>query len=390
MASADSLHGTETKEINFALKKGCVPSRKENAARQMNDSIESEKSKTPTPSPLGSFISRESDDPQELLRRRYLCREGGLLLCAPTGIGKSSFVMQCLILWALGKPAFGIVPATPLTSYLFQAENDGGDIAEMRDGIFNGLGLNASERELVSNRVSVVTEKSATGILFLKNVVEPVIKSDFRDLIVIDPALSFLGGETNSQKDVGLWLRNGINPILAEFQCGAIIVHHTNKPPTGKEKSQWQAGDFAYLGAGSAEWANWARAVLSIRSIGSHEIFELTAGKRGARIGWHDAKGTKSFSKFIAHCKEPGVIYWDEVDPEGMNQGGRPSEYSESELIALLPPEGLTSTDWKFEAAKECGIKERRFFQLIKALEKQGKTIKSKVSKKWQPIIKSA
>jgi hypothetical protein len=32
------------------------------------------------------------------------------------------------------------------------------------------------------------------------------------------------------------------------------------------------------------EWANAARAVLALRSIGSHEIFELRAGKRGGRL----------------------------------------------------------------------------------------------------------
>jgi hypothetical protein len=89
------------------------------------------------------------------------------------------------------------------------------------------------------------------------------------DLLWIDPALSYLGGEANSQKDVGGFLRNHLNPLLREFNCAVVVVHHTNKPPAGREKPDWSGGGFAYLGGGSAEWANWARAVLVVRSLGS-------------------------------------------------------------------------------------------------------------------------
>ena len=38
-------------------------------------------------------LSRPADDADELLKDRYLCRGGGLLLVGPTGIGKSSLSM---------------------------------------------------------------------------------------------------------------------------------------------------------------------------------------------------------------------------------------------------------------------------------------------------------
>ncbi|MBC8095865.1 MAG: hypothetical protein H7Y43_08630, partial [Akkermansiaceae bacterium] len=81
------------------------------------------------------------------------------------------------------------------------------------------------------------------------------------------------------------------------------------------EKADWSAGDFAYLGGGSAEWANWARGVLALRSLGSHSVFELRAAKRGGRLGWKEPDGeTKAFAKVIAHAAEPGVICWREAD----------------------------------------------------------------------------
>ena len=59
----------------------------------------------PRPTPgqrLSELVRPADDDPSELLRHRFLCRLGGLLLVGPTGIGKSSFAMQAMILWALG------------------------------------------------------------------------------------------------------------------------------------------------------------------------------------------------------------------------------------------------------------------------------------------------
>ena len=71
-----------------------------------------------------------------------------------------------------------------------------------------------------------------------------------------------------------------------------------------------------------------------------------------------------------------------------MPKTGRPKEYSEDEVLDLLPPEGMTCTEWQVEAGKECGIKERKFFDLRKSLQDQHKIIRSKITKRWQPIKK--
>lgn len=84
-------------------------------------------------------------DPNELLQHRFLCRGGGMLLIGQTGIGKSAFVIQCAILWSLGREAFGIKPARPLRVLIIQAENDEGDMAEFREGILRGVGITDEE-----------------------------------------------------------------------------------------------------------------------------------------------------------------------------------------------------------------------------------------------------
>ena len=110
---------------------------------------------------------------------------------------------------------------------------------------------------------------------------------------------------------MGAFLRNGLNPIVHRHQCGVIILHHTNKPTSGAEKPKWNGSEFAYLGSGSAEWANWPRAVLGLRSIGGHDIFELHAGKRGSRLKWEDEEGQRSYIKVIGHSTSRQ--FWREV-----------------------------------------------------------------------------
>ena len=344
----------------------------------------------PLARPLAELVRHRFNDPNELLQHRFLCRLGTLLVCGPTGIGKSSLAMQMMVSWSLAREAFGIKPAGPLKSLLIQAENDDGDQAEMRDGVFAGLELTDAECDHAGTNIIVAREDVRSGLDFLRQTVRPLLAEHRPDLVWLDPMFSFLGGESNSGKDVGGFLRNGLNPLLREFNCGAVEIHHTNKPASGTEKPKWAAGDFAYLGSGSAEWANHARAVLALRSIGSHEVFELQAGKRGSRLGWQESDGTKSFVKHLAHAKEPGVICWREVSADELDTGGRPKQFDAGEMWDLLPPEGMTSTEWQEAAARECGIKETSWHRYRRSLSEADRIIKSKSSGKWQPVTKRA
>ena len=328
---------------------------------------------------LSELVRPGDDDPAELLRFRFLCRGGGLLLVGPTGIGKSSFSMQAKILWALGREAFGIAPPRPLKSLLVQAENDDGDLAEMRDGVIQGLGLSEADAKQAMENIIVVREDERTGLLFFVETLRPALAAHRPDLLWIDPALSYLGGEANSQKDVGGFLRNMLNPLLREFDCGCVVVHHTNKPPTGKEKPDWQAGDFAYLGGGSAEWANWARAVIVLRSVGSHSVFELRAAKRGPRLRWRESDGvTPSFIKMIAHATEPGVICWreakaSEVPAEAAPERAVKRTFRKEDVLAHVPLREPIAKEALRTKANAAGIAWGRINGLIAELIEAGR-----------------
>jgi hypothetical protein len=323
---------------------------------------------------LDELVAHTANDPSELLRERFLCRGGGLLLVGPTGIGKSSLAMQGMILWAIGLPALGIVPARPLKSLLIQAENDDGDLAEMRDGVIKGLNLSDAEKQQAMANVIVAREDVRTGWRFFAETVRPLLTDHQPDLLWIDPALSYLGAEANSQKDVGWFLRNQLNPLLREFNCGGVVVHHTNKPPAGREKPDWNGGDFAYLGGGSAEWANWARAILAVRSLGSHSVFELRAAKRGDRLAWTEADGeTKTFTKLIAHATEPGVICWREADASEMPETKKAKRiYTKADVLAHVPPDKPIAKDLLRAKANGTGIALNKINPMIAELLDDG------------------
>ncbi len=320
------------------------------------------------------------DNGGELLKHRFLCRGGGLLIAAPTGIGKSVLAMQMQLCFAIGRPCLGLVPARPLTALYVQAENDEGDLIELRDGILDGLQFTKAEREQAFSNIRIATIDDSCGMPFLTGPVPQLLEGKPTDTFYCDPLLSYLGGNVSQQEVVSPWLRNGLNPLLHRHQCAGIMFHHTNKPPSGREKPDWQAGDFAYIGSGSAELANWPRAIIAIRATGSHDVFELRLGKRGARVGWQQPDGTRSYSRHIAHAQDG--IYWREAEAHEIPTIGRHPASTVKDVVGLLKGE-MTTAEWRDVAREELGISESTFYRLRREAESSGKAVRSKLSGKW-------
>lgn len=275
---------------------------------------------SPAVKTLGSLRTpQKGNDPTELIENRFLYRGGICLLLGPTGVGKSSLLMQMAIHFSVGKELFGVQPGSVyrlkgMRVLIIQAENDEGDLAEMRDGVIAGCDLSQKESELALERISVCTITDKSNECFTTVLDEVMTEHPAVDILMVDPAFSYLGGDSNSQRDVSRFMRELLNPLLHRHQVGMILAHHTNKPARGKEKESWKAGDYAYLGAGSAEWINPARAALAIRSIGSDTIFELRAPKRGKRLRWEDEQGNITLMQHIAHHRQSGVICWRQAE----------------------------------------------------------------------------
>jgi hypothetical protein len=323
------------------------------------------------------------EDPNEVIQSRYLSYGGAVLIVAPTGVGKSSLMLQAMMHAAIGRPFLGIPFARPQTSLIVQAENDDGDMAEMRDGILAAMPLTPEEEKTILTSVRIIQDNSHTGESFgvaLRDYLTQVRPN----LLGIDPALAFLGADASQQKDVSLFLRNILNPILSEYLCALFMVHHANKPKRGDEKGQgWQGSDFAYLGAGAAEWANWARAVIAIETMGTCEnVFRMRLAKRGKRIGWTDqATGKPLTVKYIAHAKEAGRIAWREADKEEIpaeKQKAEKGKHTATDFLALIPKTEAIAKSVLIIKAQEAGIGEKAAGNYLKAL------IESEVAFEWK------
>jgi len=291
------------------------------------------------------------DPASEFLEDRFLCRHGSLLIVGNTGIGKSSLTTQMMMKWALGEECFGITPTRPLKSLMIQGENDEQDLSEMRDGVCRSLELSPEQTAAINANVLICHENSTVAERFVEEIVEPLVVHHRPDLLWIDPVFQYLGGDANQQEVVGRFLRQNIGPLIKRHDCAVVFVHHTAKPskaskPNGNPLLR------AYDAAGSAEFSNWPRAVLSLQSTNTADTYRLVAAKRGGRLGWRMPDGTtRCYEKLLTHSREPGTIFWQEAVVAGgaANNGetANPTARLNSRdavvdaVLANVPAEGL-------------------------------------------------
>jgi RecA-family ATPase len=224
--------------------------------------------------PLESFTIPNGRDPTELIRRRYLCEGGGMLICSYTGQGKSSLEMQMAIGWSLNLSILGIEPARPIRSLIVQAENDDGDITEMRDGVLSGLKISLADYQKNSAGVFVAHSDEKRGGLFIADL-EKLLTQHKPNLLWLDPAFAFINGSVSDAKDVSLFLRSQLTPKLLAHRCGSVIVCHMNKPPVDDDKPM-TALNLIYAASGSIEWPNWARTSIAVMPEGDHYCLSIS------------------------------------------------------------------------------------------------------------------
>lgn len=234
--------------------------------------------------PLTSFGLVRDGDRSILLGNRYLNRGDGAVLSSTSGMGKSSMSVQMAVLFALGHPAFGIPPNGPLRSLIIQSEDSDGDVAEIWASIAHVLKLSAAELQQVQERVLVVNDRTNRGQKFIAGL-RRLIQAHQPDLVWINPLQAFMDGDVTDSRDLGAFLREGLNGLNDPPAFGYIIVHHTTKPATGKDRAERLWHEVMYDMAGGAEIINWARAILSLRAAKQEGDFNLVLAKRGRRAG---------------------------------------------------------------------------------------------------------
>lgn len=225
-----------------------------------------------------------SNDPDNLIGKRWLTRGSSMIISGGTGIGKSSLMMQIIIRWSLGLDFFGIQPVKPLKIGIIQAENDRGDLAEAFQGVAQGLSTTGEEIRRLQHQLEFRTESVRTGDQFLAYARRFIHKSKL-DVIVADPLFSYFGGDLSDQGEVSVFLRNKLQPILHETKVAWIWMHHISKTQR-KDGEPLTTMELAHAGFGSSELANWAREIAVLNEVGQSKPrrFQLAFCKRGSRL----------------------------------------------------------------------------------------------------------
>lgn len=341
---------------------------------------------TPSPElvPLANIIDPmpEADNPAALFTNGWLRKGGGAFLVAPSGVGKSTWTIQAAILWAMGKPAFGINPVRPLHVAIIQAEDDNEEVAHFRNHIGEGIetegGLDRNEiRAAMSERVMLCDMTGATGEVFIESLADMMKAHPEIDIVIINPFQSYFGGDVSHNVELTKYLREWLDPLIKPGRVGVLFIHHTNKPPKAKERDGWGTDVFsAYIGAGGAEIVNWARAMLGLVPVeNASGLFRLVAGKRGRRLGWTDGAGAKTLTRLIAHHDR--LIFWrdatgaeaDAVQGEGVKGAKRGNPAEDAQQLAIVAqgtPQRMTTL--RKHAAESFGrARGGRAFEHLKA-----------------------
>lgn len=224
------------------------------------------------------------------------------------GMGKSVGMGQTSISFGLGLPYFGIRPSRPLKIIHFCGEDDEATIGQCREGFLahseDITGQRRTPKDLLPLDRMVRTDFSRefTGDEFLARL-EEMLNDEHADLILINPLLSFIGGEI--VQTVSKFLREGLGPILQRHRCAALIAHHTCK----LNRDSWENMDFTYSGIGGGEIANIPRFILTLAPTSVKGLMALHASKR-TTTGWKDGSGRYMTHAYFRRTDDPTRPAW--------------------------------------------------------------------------------
>ena len=276
-----------------------------------------------TPAELPAYVPDEQN-PDVLVRGRWLERGGSAWIVSTSGTGKSIHAMQLMLSFALGKPFSGLVPNRPLRFWYVQSEDSPTRLAIDRDDTTAELAetwtdtLPDAWRD-AWKRIHFAPIKGC-GAEFVNDLAMKLETARnlaaSPDVLGINPFLAIVGGPVVDGSFVTPFLRGGrvanqptegLQHVLEHYGVGALIYHHTPKPPTDKEIDSWLKSNFPeYQGAGSSDITNWGRSFITMMRVpGKAGIVCLTAGKNGADLGWDNIDG--GYRQYMAWSRANGV-----------------------------------------------------------------------------------
>ena len=322
--------------------------------------------------PLSNFESGglEEANPNALFPNGWFRKGQAMFLTSVAGSGKSVITTQLCYGWSLGREVLGIKPFRPLTIGIIRPEDDDEEIAEFRDSMRRGFrevhGWSDKDIAEAESRVRMLNPKGKMGKEFIAYLRRVQRKYHF-DLVVINPLQGVSGIDLAKNSELSEFCRGGLDPIIKdeETKCGLLVIHHTNKPPSDADKRNFGKGAFAqYIGAGGQEINAWMRGMLLLMPTIEPGVYELSAVKRGNRLGWVNPPDKNYLfpTKLIRQSpKEDHMLFWHEVGAAELPASMKPKEKLNPETLANELVEILTKANDPLTAGQLRDLARERF-----------------------------
>ena len=270
---------------------------------------------------LDAMLAFDSKADQTVLigaERRWICQGYPFQIVGFSGTGKSSLAIHLGVHWALGRSPFGLKPVRELKVLMVQAENDFGDAAEAMMGAT--AKLTEPERRTLKENLIFVRQSAKMGFSFVEYLGEMVEKHAI-DLVIADPLLAYANFDIASQEETSAFLRGpgGVFEMLQRTKAALLYMHHTTKPKSADDLDAMTPQQLAYLGAGCAEWVNFARDSgylfrTKANTSDGRPVYRFGFSKRQSRSGLKDANDRFAGHVNLCHA-EDGTIRWEYAPP---------------------------------------------------------------------------
>lgn len=281
----------------------------------------------------------EEQNPDILVKGRWLERGGSAFIVSTAGTGKSIHAAQLMLCFTEGLPFSGLAPIRPCRFWYFQTEDTPSRLTIDREDITAEL---AEEYPSVNwretwRKIHFFSYPGKVGVDFLDMLdmhLSSTPEAERPDIIVLNPFFAFIGGAITDSAYVTPFLRGGtigrektcgLQYILDRYHIGILCYHHTPKPPTSKEIDAWMQSPFPeYQCAGSSDITNWGRSfVTMMRCKDRKNIVCLTAGKNGSELGWDFIDG--AHRHYLAWSNGKGITgrnrhAWRELEADELTE----------------------------------------------------------------------
>jgi hypothetical protein len=292
-----------------------------------------------------------------LLGNRWLCRGGGAIIAAASGIGKSVLTAQAVACFANGLPALDIKPYKPLRSLILQSEDDDDELTEHAK-VMDALHFGPKEMAMVDRNTNIISVPLCAEDFI--RALPGLLKWWTPDLLWINPYTAFAPPIYEPGENIK-FLRQGISPIIKEYDCGCIIMHHNPKPKSTSVKPT--KTEASYMMSGYALLVDWARAIIIINQDKGmpEEIFSFTAAKRGKRIGWDLQE------RNFCQSDIPGQLLWSAaVEDPSISIAVNKDKYDVNDVVACMPATMCSHADWYRVVKEKIGMSQPTFDKYIK------------------------